>query len=139
MNPELPLPQRTPESAPANYGQNGEYGSQLGNLERAPEQSHEREQNMQAVDRAAAAPPPPPVLPIATPQLQVVPMPVVQTQTVAPTLAADDDLIEKEWVDQAKKIIMETREDPYKREQEVSKLQADYLRKRYGREIGIST
>jgi hypothetical protein len=55
-----------------------------------------------------------------------------------PLVANDDDLIEKEWVDRAKKIIVETRDDPYRREQEVGRLQADYLRKRYGRELGAS-
>lgn len=53
-----------------------------------------------------------------------------------PLTAADDDLIEKEWVDKAKKIVEETRDDPHRREQEVGKLQADYLRKRYGKELG---
>lgn len=51
-------------------------------------------------------------------------------------LAADDDLIEKEWVDKAKKIIQETKDDPYTREREVTKLQIEYIRKRYGRIIG---
>lgn len=53
----------------------------------------------------------------------------------APLYAADDDLIEKEWVDKAKKIIAETKHDPYLQEQEVSKLQADYLQKRYGKNV----
>jgi hypothetical protein len=53
-----------------------------------------------------------------------------------PLVANDDDLIEKEWVDKAKKIIVQTKDDPYRREQEVGKLQADYLRKRYGKELG---
>ena len=52
--------------------------------------------------------------------------------------AGDDDLIEKEWVDKAKKILAETRDDPYRREREVSKLQIEYIRRRYGREIGES-
>lgn len=53
-----------------------------------------------------------------------------------PITANDDDLIEKEWVDKAKKILAETRDDPYRREAEVGKLQIEYIRKRYGREIG---
>lgn len=53
-----------------------------------------------------------------------------------PLVAADEDLIEKEWVDKAKKIISETKDDPYAREQEVKKLQIEYVRKRYGRVIG---
>lgn len=138
MNPELSTPQPAPERAPANYNLGGEYSQQLGTPERTGEQSQEREQNMQAVDRANQAVAMP-VLPMPVPQPQVVPMPIVaQPVNDTPAVAADDDLIEKEWVDKAKKIIAETKDDPYKREQEVSKLQADYLRKRYGREIGIS-
>lgn len=53
-----------------------------------------------------------------------------------PIVANDDDLIEKEWVDKAKQIIAATKDDPYRREQEVSKLQIEYIRRRYGREIG---
>ena len=56
----------------------------------------------------------------------------------APLVASDDDLIEKEWVDKAKKILLETKDDPYRREKEVSKLQIEYIRKRYGRIIGDS-
>lgn len=56
----------------------------------------------------------------------------------SPIVANDDDLIEKEWVDKAKKILAETRDDPYKREQEISKLQIEYIRRRYGRQIGES-
>lgn len=56
--------------------------------------------------------------------------------TTSPSVAADDDLIEKEWVDHAKDIISKTKDDPYMREQELNKLQIDYIRKRYGREIG---
>lgn len=54
----------------------------------------------------------------------------------SPIVANDDDLIEKEWVDKAKKILAETRDDPYKREREISKLQIEYIRRRYGRQIG---
>jgi hypothetical protein len=72
-----------------------------------------------------------------------VPSPVTLTDDAVqvddlPVVANDDDLIEKEWVDKAKKIILQTKDDPYRREQEVGKLQADYLRKRYGKELGTS-
>lgn len=140
MNPELSAPHSTPERPPTNYGQGNEYVPGELTQEKIGEQSKEREQNMQAIDRSPAMPAPPPILPIPPQATQVVPMPVLPTASDDnPVVAADDDLIEKEWVDKAKKIITETRDDPYKREREVSKLQADYLRKRYGREIGIST
>ena len=53
-----------------------------------------------------------------------------------PLVAGDNDLIEKEWIDKAKKIIEETRDDPYTRERSINKLQIEYIKKRYGRELG---
>ena len=132
MNPELPAPQATPEYQVPRHDSE----PQLPSLERSGEQSHEQEQRPSPVEQNAAPPVPVPLPPA------VVPVPATtqasDDTTVGPTLAADDDLIEKEWVDKAKKIISETRDDPYRREQEVSKLQADYLRKRYGKELGVS-
>lgn len=55
-----------------------------------------------------------------------------------PAVANDDDLIEKEWVDKAKKIVAETQDDPHKRDEQVNKLQVDYLKKRFGRELGAA-
>lgn len=54
----------------------------------------------------------------------------------SPMVANDDDVIEKEWVDKAKQIITETRDDPYERSNRVNTLQKDYLKKRYGKELG---
>jgi len=136
MNPELPSPQIRQEAQPVAPEHTSE---QLPNQETVGEQSHEREQNMQQVDRQAA-PPPVPVPPPLPPQQVPVPVHAVadDSATQGPVLASDDDLIEKEWVDKAKKIIAETQNDPYRREQEVTKLQIDYLRKRYGKELGTS-
>lgn len=137
MKPELPAPQFMPEQAPVQGPEQGsEYGQILSNPERAGERSPEREQNMQQVDRQSVPPMPMPVMPVPMPQ----PVPAQPTpQAVTddnPVIAGDDDLIEKEWVDKAKKIIAETKDDPYLREREVNKLQIDYLRKRYGKELG---
>ena len=132
-----------PESAPQQnreYHQSAPGGAEQlpnPNLEGVGERSHEQEQNMQQVDRQMAPPPLPPAS--APVPIQPVALPAVQQQaddSVGPTVANDDDLIEKEWVDKAKKIIAETQDDPYRREQEVNKLQIDYLRKRYGKELG---
>lgn len=137
MKPELPAPQFTPEQAPVSVPEQvDEYGQFLNNPERAGERTPEREQNMKSVDKQSAPPMPMPVMPVPMPQ----PVPAQPTvQPVAddnPIIAGDDDLIEKEWVDKAKKIITDTKDDPYRREREVNKLQADYLRKRYGKELG---
>lgn len=48
------------------------------------------------------------------------------------------DVIEKEWIQIAKKIVSDTNGDPYKQEKAVSELQVNYLKKRYGRETSIS-
>ena len=137
MNPELPSPQIRPENQPVGPEQHS--NELLPGHEAVGERSHEREQSMQQVDRQNAPPPVP--IPVPLPPQQV-PVPShaapAADDTTGPTLASDDDLIEKEWVDKAKKIITDTQNDPYRREQEVTKLQIDYLRKRYGKELGTS-
>ena len=60
----------------------------------------------------------------------------VATDDDIPLLAADDDLIEKEWVDKIKKIIILTKDDPYERSRVIAQLQADYLKKRYNKVLG---
>lgn len=55
-----------------------------------------------------------------------------------PVAANDEDLIEKEWVDKLKSVISDTKNDPYRREQEVARVQKDYLKKRYGKDLGVT-
>jgi len=52
-----------------------------------------------------------------------------------PTTAADADLIEKEWVDKAKKIVAQTKDNPHKREADVGKLSRTYLKERFNKDI----
>ncbi|HVE80827.1 MAG TPA: hypothetical protein VNA68_01670 [Candidatus Dormibacteraeota bacterium] len=52
-----------------------------------------------------------------------------------PQLAEDVDVIEKEWVDQANKVVEQTKNDPYLEEEAIEELQVDYLKKRYGHEV----
>lgn len=54
-------------------------------------------------------------------------------------MAADDaDLIEKEWVSKAKEIVEKSKEDPHEQSREMSYLKADYLKKRYNKDIKVS-
>jgi hypothetical protein len=88
-----------------------------------------------ASDAASAATP----MAVPVTPVQPVQVPTVQPITTgAPLVAADEDLIEKEWVDKAKEIIEQTRDDPHARTQKVNALQRDYLQKRYGKVIGAS-
>ena len=139
MNPELPAPQINPGANHEYRPPSPEEGGQSGAPETQGEQSHEREQNMKQVDRENTPPATPAIISVPRPVPVPVPAaPATADDTATPTIAADDDLIEKEWVDKAKKIISDTQNDPYRREQEVNKLQTDYLRKRYGKELGTS-
>ena len=58
-----------------------------------------------------------------------------QSQTTSPAVADDLDVIEKAWVDRAKQIIKDTRDDPRAQEEQFEKLQIEYHKKRYGRDI----
>lgn len=76
---------------------------------------------------------------IATPAAPVqAPIDDSSSSPVTPLVAADEDLIEKEWVDKAKEIIEQTKDDPHARTAKVNELQRDYLQKRYGKVVGAS-
>ena len=129
-------PGRSPELPSVSPALNGETLSETGqNLERFNEGATEK-----ALPRGENAP--------LDNQMPVIPIPATSVAQPSvtddatspvfalPTVANDDDLIEKEWVDRAKRVLAETKDDPYRREQEVSRLQTDYLLKRYGRDLG---
>lgn len=101
-----------------------------------------------APERAPQAPSAGPTDPLAKPTIPQIPTPAPTTQPQDPTatssptpvagtpaVAADVDRIEKEWVDQANRIVEQTKNDPYNEEEAVEALQADYLKKRYGHEV----
>ena len=91
---------------------------------------------------------PAPAQPVAqnlTPQVQSAstaqpvsdPVGATTNHPTSPTVADDLDLIEKEWVTKAKAIVAKTRNDPYMQNKEMNKFKADYLSKRYNKEIKI--
>jgi len=129
-----------PEQFPMPPALPGEYVPSLPPLESGIEKGAERhEQAAEAGARAAdaaimAVPTVTPVAPVSVPQND----PVPAATSGSPLIAADEDLIEKEWVDRAKEIILHTRDDPHARTQKVNELQRDYLQKRYGRVVGAS-
>lgn len=52
-----------------------------------------------------------------------------------PNVASDSDLIEKVWVDKAKEIVEHTRDNPYEQQKAMSKFKADYMKKRYNKDV----
>ncbi len=104
----------------------------------APAAAPERAPSSAAAGAAAAQPP--------------IPLPVVPTNPVQPTqddvtttsrsaaggLIKDDDLIEKEWVDKAKRIVAQTRDDPHQQSEQLTVVKADYMKKNYNKTIKVS-
>lgn len=136
MEPGFNVPRINPEQTPSLPPVSPELLPPDTQYEAGPV-SHERE----ALPQPQAT-----AVPLSSVAVPVLPQPTVADDqgdtatllTSVPDVAADDDLIEKEWVDKAKRIISETADDPYKREQAVAQLQREYLRKRYGKEVGVS-
>ena len=135
MNPELPQVRPPVESLPP---------ASSGEL-RLDGDVNQVETERRSVERPAVnvanSPMPATVLPTvplpATPVIQT-PASTATSTDDTPLIASDDDLIEKEWVDKLKRIITLTKDDPYERAREIAQLQADYLKKRYNREMGQS-
>lgn len=141
MEPQLPTPVRGPEGAHINNPQGGEFAGVTRTPEASPAPLEKGGETREVVQDGPKGDPAA-VQPAFTPP----PMPqIAPTQTVVddttkktsdnPQEAADADLIEKEWVEKAKQVVAETRNDPHAQESAVSQLQADYLQKRYGKTI----
>ncbi len=87
--------------------------------------------------------------PLPSPQFPSQPManstPLIPMQQMNPagapdTVVSDDspDSLDKEWVNKAKSIVEQTKNDPYTESKELSKVKADYLRIRYNKLIKIA-
>lgn len=128
---QLPSPVQSPEALPEVGTNNTEVISGIRNEATERRLGH-------SVEAASQLPAQPPVGALPTPVITAQPQDDTtdNDSTQTPLAAADEDLIEKEWVDKAKKVIASTKDDPYRREEEIKRLQIEYIRKRYGREIG---
>lgn len=139
MQPEMSPGQHQGEFAPTPQVESYEVPPNFASPEREQHTTPERAEQRSAVELA----PPPPAMPApAIPQVQDVSAPIQTPQptpaSTNPISANDDDDIEKEWVDRAKQVIIQTKDNPYAREKAIGELQRDYLMKRYGRQVGTS-
>lgn len=87
----------------------------------------------QAPKLPVQAPQAPPPLQQQSPQLAT--QATASSPATAGLQAHDTDLIEKEWVQRAKSIVAHTQDDPYKQKDEMSKIKADYIKKRFNKTI----
>lgn len=108
-----------------------------------PPLSHEQYAEMpaaQAVETGQSPVPAPLLPPIAVPMADpaAIPSALPAADQGLPQIADDNDLIEKEWVVKAKEIVQRTKHDPYVQTQEMGKVRADYLKKRYNKDIKVT-
>ncbi len=141
MEPQLPTPQSSPETGPVNFPGNETFPGAL-QPEQSPKQPEKQESHEQHVGGPSGDPAAVVAVPALPPLPTMTPTPT-STQPIAndnnPITAGDEDLIEKEWIERAKKVVAETKHDPYLQGQQVSQLQADYLKKRYGKVVNVPT
>lgn len=144
MEPKSPSLNTSPESQPSApkfeqqeiVAPDQETGPQIVQPEKEPSR-HERVGETSPVTPAQQA-----QIPLVTPQQPTgddTSSSIAKDDSTTPAVAADDDNIEKEWVNKAKSIIAETKSDPYLQEEKVSKLQADYLQKRYNKKVKLNS
>jgi hypothetical protein len=87
---------------------------------------------------------PQPALPAIPDDIPAVDQPVIAVPpqditTPIPTdpnaVAADTERIEREWVDKVKNVVAKTREDPFLQKDQMSKVKAEYIQKRFNKTI----
>jgi len=76
---------------------------------------------------------------VPTPVAAAMPMPQQRMQPAnggsIPTVAEDNDIIEKEWVAAIQKTLDQYKDDPYLLSKAMTALRQDYLQKRYGKTV----
>lgn len=117
----------------------GEGGVRSAVSDRAPESSHEvMMPSIEVMPSNGAPAVAPPAVPRPAPAMSPVATPPMQ-QPAAVTVADDtaSDELDVEWVNKAKAIIEQTKDDPYRESRELGKVKADYLRIRYNKTIKV--
>ncbi|MDR1033098.1 MAG: hypothetical protein LBL84_03770 [Candidatus Nomurabacteria bacterium] len=122
---------RHPEQSESSLGPQG--SPEVGAFESGAEHFEQRADNQPQSGPTTVLPQ---VVVNPTTQTTDEPNDVKATTVSNPTSAKDSDSIEKEWVNRVKHVLQETKDDPYKKEEEVKSIKIDYLDKRYNRKLG---
>ncbi len=133
MNPEISQPNLGPEAS-LNVASSERINGSSPEFQLSPEKKElntsESASRVAEIDITSIFP---------TPSIQTVSEPIISAVVNDnPHIAANIDNIEDEWVKKARKIVSETKEEPYLQSKEVGKLQRDYIDKRFGRELGAA-
>lgn len=88
--------------------------------------------------------PPQPALPAIPDDIPVADQPVIAAppqDVTAPiptdpkSIATDSDHIERQWVDKVKNIVAHTQDDPHLQKEQMSRIKAEYIQKRFNKNI----
>jgi hypothetical protein len=124
-------------------------GENAPSFELPPRQSPETETQLEGTSEAPparqeqVAKQPPPALPAVPEDIPAVDQPVIAAppQDIAAlpadphAIAQDSDHIEREWVDKVKNVIAKTHNDPYLQKDQMSRVKAEYIQKRFNKTI----
>lgn len=133
---QLPPPQPNIEQPVNNVANNPGYNGVPEQPMYAAEQAPIPGQPMQSMP---LPPMPMPQQPIQ-PTVPGLPQPTAVNPTTtfsASNLLEDNDLIEKEWVNKAKKIVDDNRDDPFKQSEELTGVKVDYMKTHYDKNIKL--
>lgn len=120
---ELPAPTKGVEIFNPSSSEKPERESIVNEVEKNADPS----QNIQKASSAIS---------VSVPVQQVQQVTSVSDSSSQSSLKAEDvDVIEKVWVDKAKKVINDTRNDPRQQNIEISKVKADYLKSRFSKNL----
>lgn len=95
------------------------------------------ETNIQPAAPAFSVPPPTPVQAPVSPTLPS-PQPPAAAMPTALSSSDDNNDLDQEWINKAKAIVEQTKNDPFVESREISKAKADYLRTRYNKHIKVA-
>lgn len=120
---ELPQPQEVPSGMPKEH------------MSAAPEHAPSPQPSSPQPGAPMQAVPSTPQYTPPMPDPAAMVSPVVGGAIGQQLIADDTDLIEKEWVIKAKAIVAHTKDDPYRQNEEMTKMKADYLKTRYNKDL----
>jgi hypothetical protein len=115
--------------------------------ERSPETENQQEQIAEAPparQEQVGKQPKQPALPVVPDDIPAADQPVIAAppqDIAAPVpvdpkaVAGDSDHIEREWVDKVKNIVAQTRDDPHLQKEQMSRVKAEYIQKRFNKTI----
>jgi hypothetical protein len=126
MDEKFELPKPHNEIGQQMYAESSSAGVELGMHKSQPQQTQVTGQ----VNLAGAQ--------LAAFNMGVVAPTTNSAQQYVATMQADDlELIEKHWIDRAKHLVMQTAHDPFVQNKEINKLKAEYIKKRYNKDIKV--